>query len=223
MDIHEYKKKYTDESSPWWDSIEAKLKKIYWDSTPHHWWTIMPYSLWWPDPLPWISAYKSSSWWINHHHFCTYWFSSLYYDTESVGKESSQYGFEITFRLKDSWESEKELVWVCNFIQNIAKYVFQTGNCFNKFHWLPANWPIKSDSDTKITWVIFILDQELGEMDTPHGKVMFLQMIGITDPDIEQLKDDKISCEQLYEQVSKKNPLWVTDLNYIKAKRWGLF
>lgn len=71
-------------------------------------------------------------------------------------------------------EERDELVWVCNLIQNLARYVFESGRWFEEHHWIPANGPIKLDTDTDMVGLIFVRDPELPPTDTPHGRVEFL-------------------------------------------------
>ena len=93
---------------------------------------------------------------------------------DSVGKDFSRFGFELTFRLASQGEERDELVWVCNLIQNLARYVFESGRWFEEHHWIPANGPIKLDTDTDMVGLIFVRDPELPPTDTPHGRVEFL-------------------------------------------------
>jgi hypothetical protein len=48
--------------------------------------------------------------------------------------------------------------WPVNFLQNIARYVFRTGNVLAPGHWMTANGPIKADADTLLTEMGFALD-----------------------------------------------------------------
>lgn len=102
MDLGEYKKRYPkpDESAPGWDSIDKALHQVYGDQKPKHWGTILSMRIGGNDPIDGISAYSSKAGDTSHLHFCTYGFSSLYYDEDSAGKDYSNFGFELTFRLK---------------------------------------------------------------------------------------------------------------------------
>jgi hypothetical protein len=51
-----------------------------------------------PDPIDGISPYQCTDGGIDHLHFITFGYPSLYYD-EAVGKAFSRFGFEMTFRL----------------------------------------------------------------------------------------------------------------------------
>lgn len=213
MNIDEYKKQYTEDDSVGWNFIDTELEKIYDEQEPLHFAPSVPYILGGENPLDGISVYKSNKQ-SKHFHFVTYGFSELYYDEESADKEFSKYGFELTFRLKMENEDDN-INWACNLLQNLAKYVFKSGKWFEEFHFIPANGPIRSEFYTEITALAFVLDPELGKIDTPHGEVMFLQMVGLTTSEYEELKQNPktTETEKLIEKLKQNNKLLITDLN----------
>ena len=100
-----------------------------------------------------------------------------------------------------------------NLLQNIARYIFESGKWFEEYHFLPANGPIKAESDTDITGFIFVLDPQMPPVNTAHGKVEFLQMFGITDNEIEAIKRKEIKVEALANKHRENNPNLITDLD----------
>lgn len=75
---------------------------------------------------------------------CSHGFSELY-AKESDEPEVSGYGFELTFRLAiapDTAADAEPPRWAMNFLQNLARYVFQSGNVFKDGDWMTANGPI---------------------------------------------------------------------------------
>src|SRR5262245_37995508 len=111
-----------------WDAIDKVLKPIYGDQEPKHFGTLVSYELGGPDPIRGISAYKRLQP-IPHWHFVTYGFTELYEKT-SENKEVSGWGFELTMRLKASPNEEEPPNWTLSFLQNLARYVFGSGNVF---------------------------------------------------------------------------------------------
>ena len=100
MDVEEYRRRFNSEKdSPGWDAINSALNSVHNSQEPKHWGTVIKHMLGGKDPLDGISAYTSSSGDIEHLHFCSYGFTSLYYDEESVGGDFSRFGFELIFRL----------------------------------------------------------------------------------------------------------------------------
>ncbi len=214
MTLEEYKSKYNEEDAVGWDCIDAVVEKLYPNQEPEHYGTILNYSLGGEDPLDGVSIYKSDKQ-QEHYHLVSYGMSNLYYDEESVGKEFSSWGFEFTFRLVPFKDDEGAPKWAVSLMQNLAKYVFNTENWFEEYHFIPTNSPIRLNTDTEITAIAFILDPEMGKIETPHGEVQFLQMVGITTEEYEELKKKpkKSEVKKLLEKLQKENPLLITDLN----------
>lgn len=212
MNIDEYKKQFTEDDAVGWLSIDAELEKNYPNQEPKHFGTIIKYRLGGEEPLDGISVYESNVQ-EPHYHFVSYGFSELYYEEEKAGGEFSKFGIELTFRLKR--ENNENFHWAMNLMQNLAKYVFKSGKWFDEFHFIPANGPIKLESDTDITALAFVADPELGKIDTPHGELTFLQMVGLTSNEYEQLKNSpKLEeTEKLIAKLKQSNPLLITDLD----------
>lgn len=192
-----------------WQAIDDALKNIYENQEPKHYGTVIPYSLGGNDPLQGISVYERKDP-IPHWHFVTYGFSELY-EKEWEDPEHSGYGFELTFRLKKGDSDTEPPNWALNFLQNIARYVFSTGNYFEAGHYLNANGPIAAGTDSLIGSITFIEDPELPAMDTQNGRVEFLQIVGITVDE-----EDVIKCwnsTEVLKVFSKYMPLYITDLN----------
>jgi len=213
MDLAEYKRQYEGhDAAPGWDAIESRLTEVYGSQEPKHWGTIVKYMLGGPDPIDGISAYQCTDGGIDHLHFVTFGYTSLYYDEEAVGGEFSQYGFEMTFRLASKLPASEEPVWVCNLLQNLARYVFESGKWFEQYHWINANGPIRLGYDTGIVGLAFLKDPTLKAVDSPHGRVEFIQAFGLTQSELDSLKKTKQTAEAVIERHRKKNPLLVTDL-----------
>lgn len=169
-----------------WDAIDEEMSRIYGNQEPKHYGTFISYALGGPDPLEGISAYKADNP-NSHWHFVTYGFSELY-DKESDNADESGYGFELTFRLTRKEEEEEPPAWALNLLQNMGRYVFNTGNVFRAGDYLDANGPICLESETKLTALAFVNDPDLTTIDTPNGQVQFLQIVGITGDEHEAMQ-----------------------------------
>jgi hypothetical protein len=201
-----------DDAAPGWEALDARLKEVYGEQEPRHWGTAIPAILGGPDPIDGISVYECRDGGREHLHFSTFGYSSLYYDEESVGGEYSQFGFEMTFRLASPLPSSEQPNWVINLLQNLARYVFQTGKVFSHLHWIPANGPIRVSSDTDLVGLAFVTDPVLGRIDSPHGAVEFVQAFGLTSAEVEDLKDKRRTCAAIVAEQQGENPLLITDL-----------
>jgi hypothetical protein len=212
VDIAEYKRLYEGrDATPGWDAIDARFREVYGDQEPQHWGSIIKHMLGGPDPLDGISAYECRDGGTPHLHFVTYGYSSLYYDEESVGGDCSRFGFEMTFRLASPLAEQPN--WVLNLLNNLARYVFKSGRWFEPYHWIPANGPIRAEYPTDLVGLAFVLDPALAPINTPHGRVEFVQAFGITASELERIKSKTATCEQVIEQHRSSNPLLITDLD----------
>ena len=98
-----------------------------------------------------------------------------------------------------------------NLLQNLARYVFSSGNPFGPGHHLDCNSPIALESDTRLTALAFQIDPELGEMDTPNGHMVFLQAVGITADELEA-----VMCwntGKFLAELEKTCPMGIVDLS----------
>lgn len=169
-----------------WDAITQALEQLYDTQEPKHYGPMISYMLGGNDPLDGISVYIAEEP-IEHWHFVTYGFSELY-EKESNNLDYSGYGFELTFRLIKSKDEQEPPSWALNLLQNLARYVFNSGNIFKDGDYLDVNGPIYSHSNTKLTALAFIEDIELACIDTPNGKVSFIQIVGITADELEAMQ-----------------------------------
>ncbi len=213
MNLDEYKKKYSEDDAVGWLAIDEAIGKLYPNQEPKHYGTVLKYMLGGEDPLDGVSIYQSESQ-SPHYHFVSYGMSGLYYDEESAGGEHSGWGFEFTFRLFPIEEDKDDPKWAIHLMQNLARYVFNSKKWFEAYHFIPANGPIRLGTETDITAIAFIQDEELGTIATPHGAVQFLQMVGITTEEYETLKKHPKTTEtkKLLDSLKESNPLLITDL-----------
>jgi suppressor of fused-like protein len=196
------------DGSPGWDAIDEALRPIYGDREPYHVGTTVPFALGGPDPIHGISAYKN----IEprpHWHFVTYGLSELW-GKESTDPDVSGFGFELTFRPICNARENKPPNWALNFLQNLGRYVCETGNPFGVGHTLPLNGPIEQGSATLIQAATFYNDPQLPPMTTPNGRVEFLQIVGLTLDELEAISSWNSTA--FLRLRSRYDPLLLTDL-----------
>jgi suppressor of fused len=192
-----------------WNAIEEQMRKLYGGQEPKHYAALLPYMLGGKDPLNGISAYKAKLPYP-HWHFVTFGFSELY-EKESDDPEYSGYGFELTFRLVRSADEQEPPAWAMSLLQNMARYVFSSGNFFASGHHLDANGPICLGADTQLTALAFTDDPELPAIDTPNGRVEFLQMVGITADELEAMMSWNTNA--FLQAAHEALPGYITDLS----------
>lgn len=205
------------------EAIADRLKELYPNQEGIYYGTAVPYFMGGKDPLDGVEIYESRKG-EPHWHYVTYGFSELYDESEDenieeVNEEENEkddeeqrvsgYGFELTFRLKKT--TEEAPVWPVNLLQNLARYVFSSGNVFDSGHHLDCNGPVALETDTKLCALGFLADEELGEIDTISGHVKFIQAVAITHDEMEG-----IMCwngEAFLKELQKKIPFGITNLD----------
>lgn len=215
MKKKEYIEQFEEDDAVGWLAIDQKVAEIYGDKEPRHYAPPLHYILGGQDPIDGTSIYDSQKQEF-HRHFISYGMSELYYNEDAAEGEFSKWGFEFTFRLKPFEEDDNDPVWVIEVMNNLARYVYESQHWFEEYHFVPANGPIRTETKNPIDIVglVFALDPELGKIDTPHGEVSFLQMVGITSKELEFLKNDPTTdqVKKLVDKMRKDNPLLITDL-----------
>lgn len=216
MTKEEYRQMFTEEDAVGWLSIDKKLEGIYGKQEPRHYAPTIHYMLGGEDPIDGLSIYDSSKQQF-HRHLVSYGMSELYYDEEKAGGEFSKWGFEFTFRLKPFADDAGDPLWASHVMNNLARYVYKSQRWFEPYHFIPANGPIRLDTATDITGLAFAPDPELGVIETPHGEVTFLQMVGLTTKEVERLLAHPKTGEvqRIIDEIRKDNPLLITDLERV--------
>ena len=201
---------------PGWDAIDGALRKIYGDTQPLHWAPSLPAIAGGNDCLQGISAYRSTFGGRAHWHFVTYGYSELY-DKESDDPNVSGWGFEMTVRVVDPEFDDTPPTWVMSMLQNLARYVFRTGNVFEPGHYTTLNGPIALGRKTELVAAAFVSDPQLPPIDTVNGKVKFVQLVGLTAGEYDAIRD--WDSDKLMAAAAKRDPAMLTVLD---RKSWLL-
>lgn len=194
--------------APGWDAIDAVFDALYPDqkSPLHYTGSPVPFML--PDkPLQGISVYKATRE-RPHWHLVTYGFSELY-DKEWEDQTRSGFGFELTMRLVR--ENDDPPIWAVGLLQKIAAYVLKSGRSFAAAHKMRVGGPIKHDAATDLTALLFVEDPQAPPIDTPNGRLEFLQIVGITADEAERGLTEE-GHHALMRGLGTASPLFITDL-----------
>lgn len=184
-----------------WDAITSECERVYPAQTnPKHYGTLINWQFGGNDPLDGISIYDGGEYW----HFVTYGLSELY-EKESDDKDISGYGMEFTFKLKkDKYEDEEaEIKCICGILQSIARITFTKGEIFNPYEYLYTGQTqgIDTRMQSNITGFITIPDKDFESINTPNGKVDFVEFIGATNDELLAVKNKEIDVKSLYEKM----------------------
>ncbi len=196
-----FTKKNEETNSLGWDAITELCDKVYPNQkNPKHYGTLVSWELGGNDPLQGISVYDGGDYW----HFITYGLSELY-EKKSKTKEISGYGMEFTLKLKkDNYENEEnEIKCICGILQSIARITFTKGEIFNVYEYLYTGQTDGIDYNMKsnITGFITVPDDKFHEIDTPNGKVCFVEFVGVTDNELKAILNKNIKVKELYDKI----------------------
>lgn len=201
----------TDKNSeaPGWDAIEQAFLAVYPGQTdPKHYGALVPWLFGGNDPLNGISIYDGGDYW----HFVTFGLSELY-EKKSDDPEWSGYGMEFTLRLKKGCyeDEESEIRCICGIFQQIARITFNSGElfCANEYLYTGQKTGMDVRQKSAITGFITVPDTKVGSIDTPNGRVEFVEFVGATDAELLALKNKEMTVEALYQKIGSD----LTDYN----------
>lgn len=194
--------------SPGWEAIDAALADLYDDQQPLHWGATLPHKMGGKDRLDGISAFRAEGE-RPHWHIVSYGLSELYMK-EREDPSTSGFGFELTLRLARAPAESAPPRWALDMLQNLARYVYDSGKVLEPGHHLNANGPIARELQTALRGLLFVGDPELPAIETPNGRVEFVQAVGVT-------LDELVAIEawdgvRFAELLAAHDALYVTDL-----------
>lgn len=187
--------------TPGWDAITEAFEKLYPGQTnPKHYGTLVKWIFGGNDPLDGISIYDGGDYW----HFVTYGLSEIY-EKETDNPEVSGYGMEFTLKLKKRGlhDEEAEIRGICGILQTIARMTFKNGEMFLPMEYLYTGQTAGMDVQQKstITGFITVPETKLPGIDTPNGKVLFVEFIGMTDAELLKIKNKECTVEEMYQKL----------------------
>ncbi len=214
MTQEEYTSQFTEDDSVGWMTIDKQLKTIYPSQKERHYAPPIHYMIGGNDPIDGSSIYDNDEQTF-HRHIISYGMSELYYSPDKAGSEFSKWGFEFTFRIVPFAGDKADPLWAVAVMNNLARYVFSSGRWFEEYEFIPANGPIRLETDTDIVGLVFVADPQLGKINTPHGELTFLQMVGLSTKELKRLQKDPTieNVKKLIDEMRVNNPLLITDLN----------
>lgn len=184
-----------------WDYITEVFENIYpGQDSPLHFANLISWRFGGNDPLDGISVYDGGE----YYHFVSYGFSELY-EKESENKEYSGFGFELTLKLKKGGiVNEEELKCIAGIFQELGRMSFNNGDIFQPYEYIYTGQKSGMDlkGSSKLTGFITIPDKEAGVIETPNGKIEFVQLVGMTDKELQELVDKKKRVEEFADKLT---------------------
>jgi suppressor of fused-like protein len=189
-----------DVEAPGWDAIDAALAKLYPRVKPFH---VAPGSgPYLGGGVQGISAYPAEG----HWHLVTYGLSELYVK-ESSDLEESGFGYELTFRIPRREQQDRPPDWPFTLLEKVA-VTQREGIDYSAGSRLHVGGPIDGEK-SRLTVLAFTVDSELEQIETPNGRVEFLQLVGITEEEAELMK--RSTTADSLAAMAQENPRLITD------------
>ncbi len=212
MTKKEYIKRMNEDKdwAPGWEAIEAEFARLYPGVKEAHFaTTIQSRAIVGGDEfLDGFSVFTSDK---GYQHIVTFGMSALYANEEAFGREYSKWGYEMTLKLKEN--TPQECIWAMNMLSNLARYTYKTDRYFDPFECIPGNGAsLHIGAESMITALITVEDTSARTQKTPHGKLGFVQLVGITEAELNVIKGDIDKIPKLVKLMKKDNPDLVTDM-----------
>jgi Suppressor of fused protein (SUFU) len=164
------------------------------------------------------SAYDAD----DHWHYVSYGLSDLYEKDPADEPEFSKWGLEITFRLaKMSADRGQPPGWPFDLLNRIANWVnrdavlLEPGLRINFGQPITGHPTVAGAPATGLTTLAVTPDPQLPEIDTPNGRVWFLQLVGVTPAEYAEMVAS--STADVLGRLAVGNPLLVIDLTRVDA------
>lgn len=172
-----------DDAAPGWDAITEAIEALYPGQKPEHWGTDISARAQFggTEFLDGISAYQASAP-NSHWHFVTYGLTELYDKANGSDPEYSGWGFELTLRAPR--DEETAPTWPPNLLTAIARHISTAGFLPKHGGWFRAGRPL-GQLNSDIAGFVFATDPDLATIDTAHGKVGFLQLVGLLEDELD--------------------------------------
>ncbi len=175
--------------APGWAAIDRALERLYPGVVPHQFASKTAYDLDSQSPLPAIAAYEVSE--PRLWHYVTYGLTELFEKT-STRPDLSGFGFELGLRLPRADETRPPS-WPLRLLQGIAHYVLGGHGALDSGHVIDLGGPLVPAElggvATQLQGVLCVPDPLLGKIETVHGSILFLTLLGLTRDELELVQD----------------------------------
>lgn len=217
MTVDEFRKKHeeVEDWAPGWDAIDEEFSRLYPGQEPSHYATnITSRAMFGGDQyLDGYSIYTSPK---GYKHIVTYGMTELYADEEALGGEWNKWGYEMTIKLPET--DAENCIWAIDMLSNLARYTYTSERFFEPFQYIAGNGTsLHVGTESEITALMTISDTEAQTLNTLYGETQFIQLVGITQRELEALIDNHENVHKLYELMKQDNPDFLTDMTRTKS------
>lgn len=202
--------------APGWQAIDDAFEALYPRQQPEHFGTLLTSraALGGDEYLDGFSVYSSPK---GYKHLVTYGMTVLYGDEEAFGGEWNGWGYEITIKLKE--KDTANCMWAIDMLSNLARYTYKTERFFQPNQFIRGNGSsLHIGSDSLITALLLINDTEVEPQMSVYGKTEFIQLVGITEAELEAVMEDRNNIPVLLRRMKEDgNADLVTDMKRQKS------
>ncbi|MFE6509729.1 suppressor of fused domain protein [Nocardioides sp. NPDC057767] len=169
--------------APGWDAIDEAFSALYPGVIPPHLGADIHARAIFGGP-EFIDGYSIFPSPHGYQHLLTYGMTSLYVDEDAFGEEFSGWGYEMTMKVRA--DGPDECRWAVNSLSNLGRYTYMAKRYFEPFEFINGQGrPLRPDGDTLLTSYLIAPDTEVAGIDSIHGRVDFLQLVGITQDELD--------------------------------------
>ncbi len=202
--------------SPGWQAIDDAFEKLYPGQQPEHFGTVLTSRamMGGDEYLDGFSIYSSPK---GYKHLVTYGMTVLYGDEDAFGGQWNGWGYEMTMKLKET--DTKNCMWAIDMMSNLARYTYKTERFFEPNQYVKGNGtPLQMGSDSLITALLLVRDTEAQTQISVYGKTEFIQLVGITQSELQAIIEDPNNLTKLIELMKADgNEDLVTDMRRSKS------
>ena len=197
--------------APGWQAIDDAFEALYPGQQPEHFGTLLTSraALGGDEYLDGFSVYSSPK---GYKHLVTYGMTVLYGDEEAFGGEWNGWGYEMTIKLKE--KDTSNCMWAIDMLSNLARYTYKTQRFFQPNQFIRGNGSsLHIGSDSLITALLLVDDTEAEPQMSVYGKTEFIQLVGITEAELQAVMEDKNNIPVLLRRMKEDgNADLVTDM-----------
>ena len=193
-------------AAPGWDAIDSYVGSRYGHRLPHQFTSSTPYELDKANPLPAVTVWESGappSW-----HYVSYGLTELF-EKSSSDPNISGFGHELTLRVPKADGEEQPPAWGVRLLNALGHHILSQRAGLDSGHCVDLGAPLTMEESCCLTGLVCIPDPILGKFDSPHGSVLFLQLVGITAAELAIFKD--LELPDLVAAIAELSPSGLSD------------
>ena len=105
-------------------------------------------------------------------------------------------------------------MWAMDMLSNLARYTYKTEHFFEANQYVKGNGTsLHIGSDSLITALLLVNDTEAQPQMSVYGKTEFIQLVGITESELQAILEDNHNMSKLIERmITDGNVDLVTDM-----------